>query len=70
MGLIRSFFDLLYEVLNLILSLSKHSLSNLPESLGKFSERTCNRSARIGKDLSEFWLCRNPISMMGSHNEY
>lgn len=54
MGLIRSFFDLLYAVLNIILSLSKHRLSNLPVSLGGFSDRAYTRSTLKGKDLSEY----------------
>ncbi|UTB32312.1 MAG: hypothetical protein NKF70_12570 [Methanobacterium sp. ERen5] len=54
MGLIRSFFDLLYDVLNLILGLSKHRLCELPKSLGKFSDRAYSRSKRNGKKLSDF----------------
>lgn len=53
MGLIRSFFDLLYEVFKLILSLSKHQLSELPKTLGSFSDRVHQRSKQ-NEELSGF----------------
>jgi hypothetical protein len=54
MGIIRSYFDMIYEILITILSLSKDNLNELPESLGKFSERVLNRSKQRENDSFEY----------------